>query len=141
MRKLALAAILAGTAVVAGCQTAVPVATASVCGSYGMMDRDNNGIVTSAEWNAYRTGAYGGWDLNSDGRVSQSEFQTCYAAGGFMPVAYYSPNYWTHYWSAFDTNKDGWLSGDEYWSAQAWASVDRNNNGILDSNEWVWWNP
>lgn len=141
MRTLALAALLAGTAAISGCTTVAPttLAAGQVCGTYGFIDQNNDGIVTAAEWNGYRTGAYGGWDLNRDGRVSQSEFQTCYAAGGFLPANAYNASYWNYYWSTFDTNRDGYLSADEYWSAQAWTNVDRNNNGILDSNEWVWW--
>jgi hypothetical protein len=42
-------------------------------------------------------------------------------------------------WTAFDANKDDYLSADEYWSASAWARIDRNNNGRIDSNEWTWW--
>ena len=142
MRTLALAALLAGTAAISGCAPVVvptTLAAGQVCGTYGFIDQNNDGIVTAAEWNGYRSGAYGGWDLNRDGRVSQSEFQACYAAGGFMPATAYNSSYWNHYWSAFDTNRDGYLSSDEYWSAQAWTNVDRNNNGVLDSNEWVWW--
>ena len=144
MRNLAFAALLAGSAALSGCAvTPVPVALApgQVCGTYGMLDADNNGSVTVAEWNAYRSGAYGGWDMNGDGRISRSEFQSCYQAGGFAPAAYYQPTYWDRYWTAFDANGDGFLSADEYWSTQSWSSVDRNNNGILDSNEWVWWTP
>lgn len=141
MRTLALAALLAGTAAISGCATVAPapLVAGQACGSYGYIDQNSDGIVTAAEWSGYRTGAYGGWDLNRDGRVSQSEFQSCYAAGGFLPSNYYNASYWNYYWSTFDTNRDGYLSADEYWSAQAWTNVDRNNNGVLDSNEWVWW--
>lgn len=143
MRILALAALVAGTAAVSACAPAVvapgPLAAGQVCGTYGFIDGNSDGIVTAAEWNAYRTGAYGGWDLNRDGRVSQSEFQSCYAAGGFLPPTNYNARYWNYYWSAFDTDRDGYLSADEYWSAQAWTNVDRNNNGVVDTDEWIWW--
>ena len=74
-----------------------------------------------------------------DGRISRSEFEACYRAGGFYPAANYNASYWTNYWTAFDANGDGFLSADEYWSAAAWAQVDRNHNGRIDADEWVWW--
>lgn len=141
MRTLALTPLLAGAAMIAGCATAPPaVVTADgrVCAT-GSIDADGNGAVTAAEWNAWRASGFGAWDLDRDNRISRSEFESCYTAGGFYPVAYYNPGYWTNYWTAFDANGDGYLSADEYWSAQAWARVDANNNGIIDSSEWVWW--
>lgn len=143
MRKFAIP-LLAGAAVMAGCATypapVRPVATtASVCGTYGYVDINNDGMITGDEWNTYRTSTYSYWDVNGDGRISRSEFENCYRAGGFYRDAYYRPDYWTHYWSAFDTNGDGFLSNDEYWSASAWARIDANRNGRIDANEWIWW--
>ena len=134
MQHLHLMTLLAGSAAIAGCAAAPPppavaVAAGQVC----------DGAVTAAEWNAWRASGFGFWDTNKDNRIDRSEFEACYRAGGFYPIAYYNPDYWTNYWTAFDANGDGFLSADEYWSAQAWASVDRNRNGIIDSNEWVWW--
>jgi len=112
---------------------------AAPCGTYGMIDRNNDGRIEGSEWNAYRTGAYGFWDANRDGRVDRTEFMNCWHGGGFYPSAAYHRDYWSHYWSAFDTNNDGWLSADEYWGADAWTRLDRNRNGILDEDEWRWW--
>ena len=114
-------------------------AASAACGTYGMVDRNNNGFIEANEWNAYRTGAYGFWDADRDGRVDRNEFMNCWQAGGFYPTDAYNRDYWTHYWSAFDANNDGWLSADEYWGAEAWTRLDRNRNGILDSDEWRWW--
>ena len=139
MRKLALSALLAGAAALGGCVTATPVASTGVCGTYGYVDVNNDGFITGTEWNTYRTSTYNYWDVNADGRISQSEFENCWRAGGFYRDAYYNPDYWTNYWTAFDANGDGFLSTDEYWSASTWARVDRNGNGRIDSNEWVWW--
>ena len=141
MRKLALSAVLASAAAVAGCATVPPgpaVAAGQVCGT-GSIDADGNGAVTAAEWNAWRGSGFAYWDTNDDNRIDQSEFQACYMAGGFYPAANYNADYWNHHWSAFDVNRDGFLSADEYWSAQAWTNVDRNNNGVIDSAEWNWW--
>ena len=144
MRKLAIP-LLAGAAMfAAGCTTyPAPVrpvmAAGSACGTYGYVDINNDTMITGDEWNTYRTSTYGFWDTNRDGRISRAEFENCYRAGGFYRDAYYRPDYWTHYWSAFDTNGDGWLSNDEYWSASAWSRIDVNRNGRIDSNEWMWW--
>jgi hypothetical protein len=140
MRKLALTALLASAAALAGCATVAPVTAAnSVCGGYGYVDVNNDGFISGSEWNTYRTSTYSYWDSNGDGRISRSEFENCYRAGGFYRDAYYNPDYWTNYWSAFDTNGDGYLSNDEYWSASTWTRIDRNGNGRIDSDEWVWW--
>lgn len=143
MPKLALLGLLAGTSALAACAVYPPpppvvAASGQLCGT-GSIDANGDGVVTAAEWNAWRTSGFATWDLNHDNRVDRTEFETCYRAGGFYPSAYYNPTYWTNYWSAFDLNGDGYLSPDEYWSAQAWANVDRNHNGVIDSNEWVWW--
>jgi len=145
MRKL-LISLLASSAALAGCagepapvRPATAAEAAAVCGSYGYVDVNNDGFISGDEWNTYRTSTYSFWDTNGDGRISRSEFERCYRAGGFYRTAYYNPNYWTNYWSGFDANGDGYLSADEYWSAEAWTRVDRNHNGRIDADEWVWW--
>ncbi|HZB69383.1 MAG TPA: EF-hand domain-containing protein [Sphingomicrobium sp.] len=141
MRNLALSALLAGAAALAACAPVAPATVAgnSVCGTYGYVDVNNDGFITGTEWNTFRTSTYSFWDVNGDGRISRSEFENCYRAGGFYRDAYYNPDYWTNYWTAFDANNDGFLSADEYWSANTWARVDRNGNGRIDSDEWMWW--
>ena len=139
MRKLILPTLLAGTAAALTACATVPVAGSGMCGSYGYVDVNNDGFITGDEWNTYRTSAYGDWDVNNDGRVSRSEFENCWRAGGFYRDPYYNAGYWSNYWSAFDTNNDGYLSAEEYWSTQAWTRIDRNANGRIDANEWVWW--
>lgn len=150
MTKLTLsAALLAGTVALGACAAyppaPAPVAVAdaaaagNVCGSYGYIDLNNDGFISGDEWNTFHAKTYGDWDLNHDGRISRSEFEQCYRGGGFYRAAYYHPDYWTNYWTAFDANGDGYLSPDEYWSAAAWSSIDRNHNGRIDPDEWVWW--
>lgn len=137
-----VATLVIGSAFLVGCATYPPpaqVAGTGVCGTYGYVDVNNDGFITGSEWNTYRTSAYSYWDVNADGRISRSEFERCYRAGGFYRTAYYNADYWPYYWSAFDTNNDGYLSSDEYWSASAWTRIDANRNGRIDTNEWVWW--
>ena len=142
MPKLALSALLAGSAAIAACAPVAPAVTtasAAACGSYGYVDANNDGFITGNEWNTYRTSTYTYWDTDRDGRISRSEFENCYRGGGFYREAYYNPDYWSNYWTTFDANNDGYLSNDEYWSSTAWSRADRNNNGRIDSDEWVWW--
>src|SRR5687767_15991208 len=119
MRTLALSALLATSAAFAACAPVAPVATtagANVCGTYGYVDVNNDGFISGSEWNTFRTSTYSHWDVNADGRISRSEFENCYRAGGFYREAYYNPDYWTNYWSTFDANGAGYPSSDEYWS-------------------------
>lgn len=139
MRNLILPLLLVGTAALAGCMTVAPVTTAEACGTYGMVDANNNGFIESGEWNTYRTGAYTNWDVNRDGRISRTEFQNCWYGGGFYNASAYNRDYWNNYWTAFDANGDGYLSNNEYWSSAAWTKMDRNNNGRIDSDEYRWW--
>ncbi|HUP66636.1 MAG TPA: hypothetical protein VM145_00280 [Sphingomicrobium sp.] len=145
MKTLLIASLLAGSAALAACATVAPapvaVAAAGVCGSYGYIDVNNDGFISGDEWNTYRTRSYGDWDVNHDGRISQSEFEGCYRGGGFYRTSYYNPDYWNYYWRGFDANGDGYLTSDEYWSTSSWSTIDRNHNGRIDSDEWVWWTP
>ena len=143
MRTLLIGSLLGGAALaLAGCAT-VPATTVAangnVCGTYGYVDVNNDGFISGDEWNTYRTNAYGFWDVDKDGRISRSEFENCWRGGGFYRDAYYRPDYWTNYWTAFDANGDGYLSNDEYWSSAAWTRIDRNGNGRVDPDENVWW--
>lgn len=148
MKTLFLASLLAGAAGLAGCaaEPVAPVAPAAatasaagVCGNTGYVDLNNDGWISGDEWNTFRTTTYPYWDTNHDGRIDRTEFENCYRGGGFYRDAYYHPDYWNNYWSTFDANGDGYLSPDEYWSANAWNRIDRNHNGRIDADEWVWW--
>ena len=141
MRNHALIAMLAGAAGVSGCATQpapLPMAAATVCAP-GWVDANNDGVVSESEWNIFRAANYVAWDIDRDERLERAEFENCYRAGGFLPGTAFHPDYWTYYWDAFDANNDGWLTGDEYWSAAAWARIDDNRNGQIDANEWIWW--
>ena len=145
MRKLIIP-LLASSAALAGCavepapvRPATAAEAAAVCGSYGYVDVNNDGVISGDEWNTYRTSTYSFWDTDRDGKIDRDEFERCWRAGGFYRSAYYNPDYWSHYWTAFDANGDGFLSADEYWSSSAWTRIDRNMNGRIDANEWVWW--
>jgi hypothetical protein len=144
MKPICLTILLAGSAGLAACATypaagPIPVASNNVCGSYGYVDRNNDGMISGDEWNSYRSGAYTYWDVNHDGRIDRTEFENCWRGGGFYQQAYYNPNDWTNYYTGFDANHDGYLDANEYFSANAWTRADRNHNGIIDSNEWQWW--
>ncbi len=145
MKILALSALLSGAAALGGCVTEPAarvgtVATAGPCSSSGYVDVNNDGWISGDEWNTWRSRGYAAWDSNHDGRVSRVEFERCYRAGGFYRDTYYKPDYWTNYWTAFDTDNDGYLSADEYWATSVYDRADRNHNGRIDADEYVWWN-
>ncbi len=113
-----------------------PAYSYRACGTYGPIDHDNDGKISSAEWNAYRLGGYRGWDLNGDGRISRREYANCWYGGGFYPT--YTKAAWEPSYVAFDANNDGWISSDEYYSTAAWSPLDRNGDGYIDATEWPW---
>lgn len=147
MRKIIGALMVASVALLAACNTVEgvgediqsaanafdPNRAYPACGSY-RLDADGDGRVSNAEYNTYRSGAYGAWDTNRDGRISRAEYADCWYGGGFYPT--YQRQAYEPSWTAFDANNDGYLSSDEYWSAAQWSRLDRNNDGILDSSEW-----
>ena len=139
MRKLMLPLLVAGTAALASCATDPTTTAGAACGTYGMVDQNNDGYIEAGEWNAYRTGAYSYWDMNRDGRISRTEFQNCWQGGGFYASNYYNRDYWGNYYSAFDANGDGYLDSNEYWGTAAWTRMDRNRNGRIDADEYRWW--
>jgi predicted small secreted protein len=113
-----------------------PAYSYTACGSYGPIDSNGDGRISTSEWNAYHAGAYRAWDANGDGRISRREYANCWYGGGFYSTynkAAYEPS-----WTAFDANHDGWISADEYYSPAEWAALDRNGDGIIDSTEWPW---
>lgn len=150
MRISIAACLLTGAALLAGCNTVRgmgsdvqsvasafdPNMTYASCGSYGMIDRNADGRISTAEWNSYRTSGYTSWDANRDGRISRAEYANCWYGGGFYQT--YNRSAWEPSYSAFDTNRDGYLSANEYWSSSAWSQYDRNRDGVVDSSEWPW---
>lgn len=150
MRKLLASLLLASAGTLAACHTVEGVGQDvesvgrafdpnyhyTACGTYGAMDRNGDGRISNAEYNDYRTGAYAMWDVNHDGRISRAEYANCWYGGGFYPT--YKQSAFEPSWTAFDANGDGYLSADEYWSANAWARLDANNDGVIDSTEWPW---
>lgn len=154
MRKFALVCLVTASAL-AGCTepNAPPPATraeanaglavatpaGAACGTYGLMDRDGNGHISHAEWDAYRAGAYTAWDVNHDGRISRSEFQNCWYGGGFYPATAYNRDYWNYYYNAFDPNNTGYITAEDFFGNRTWVAIDRNNNGVIDDDEWTFW--
>ena len=149
MRISTAVCLLASTATLTGCNTVRgaaadvnsvvaafdPNATYTPCGSV-VIDANADGRISTSEWNNYRTAGYSYWDANRDGRISQAEYANCWYGGGFYPT--YNRATWEPSYRAFDTNGDGYLSNEEYWSSSAWSQYDTNRDGVIDSTEWPW---
>jgi hypothetical protein len=152
MRIPALVAMVAATAALSACTTygtpmtraganahlAAATSAGAVCGTYGLMDRNGDGHVSKAEWDAYRTGAYSAWDTDHDGRIDRAEFERCYAANGFYAPKYYNGAYGSNYYSAFDPNKTGYISTDDFFNDRTFDMMDRNHDGMIEGDEWTW---
>lgn len=150
MRLLIATSFLASAAILSGCNTVRgmssdvtsvvaafdPNVQYASCSSYGMIDRNADGRISTAEWNGYQRSGYASWDTNRDGRISRGEYANCWYGGGFYQT--YNRANWEPSYRAFDTNGDGYLSSTEYWSSSAWSQYDRNGDGVVDSSEWPW---
>ena len=147
MRKL-IVTLAASTALLAGCATVRGVAqdiesvavafdparTYAVCGTHGMIDVNNDGRISRAEWIAFGGASFAAWDTNRNGRIGQGEFANCWYAGGF--AATYNQANWRPAFAALDLNADRWVYPDEFFSASAWARLDPNNTGVITA--WPW---
>ena len=150
MRMIITTSLLASAAMLAGCNTVRgvgsdvasvaeafdPNRTYASCGTYGPIDKNGDGRISNIEWDTYRTGGYSYWDANRDGRISRAEYANCWYGGGFYTT--YNRSNWETSYGAFDTNRDGYLSADEYWGNSAYSTYDRNRDGVIDSSEWPW---
>ena len=70
------------------------------------------------------------------GRISRAEYANCWYGGGFYNT--YNRSQWETSYGVFDTNRDGYLSAEEYWGTSAYSAYDRNRDGVIDSSEWPW---
>ena len=110
---LASAALLSGCNTVRGVGADIeaaanafdPARTYSMCGSYGLVDRDKDGRISREEWLAYGGAAFASWDTNGNGRIGQGEFATCWYGGGFATT--YNRANWQPAFDALDVNHDG----------------------------------
>ena len=147
MRKF-LIPLLASTALVAGCNTVRGVAgdiesvanafdpgrTYRVCGTYGLIDQNNDGRISRAEWVGYGGTAFASWDLNGNGRIGNGEFANCWYGGGF--AAAYNQANWQPAFASLDLNGDTFIMPDEFFSATAWARLDPSGTGYITA--WPW---
>jgi predicted small secreted protein len=147
MRKAATS-LLVSVALLTGCNTVRgvgqdvesvaeafdPGRTYTACGSYGLIDRNGDGRISADEWTAYRGAAFAAWDANGNGRVSQREFANCWYGGGFYGS--YNRANWRPAFDAFDLNRDGYITPDEFFSAAVWARLDPTSTGYITA--WPW---
>ena len=139
---LASAAALAGCNAVRGLAADVesvanafdPARTYAVCGTYGMVDRNNDGRIGRAEWLAFGGSAFAAWDVNNNGRIGQGEFANCWYGGGFATT--YNRANWRPAFNALDLNANGVITANEFFSTAAWARLDPNNTGFVTA--WPW---
>ncbi|HVM23461.1 MAG TPA: EF-hand domain-containing protein [Sphingomicrobium sp.] len=147
MRKTLLT-LLTSTALLAGCNTVRGVAadiesvaaafdparTYTVCGSYGLVDRNGDGRISRDEWLAYGGPQFAAWDLNGNGRIGRGEFANCWYGGGFATT--YNRVNWEPAFNALDLNRDGVITPNEFFSVSAWARLDPAGTGYISA--WPW---
>ena len=137
----ASATLLAGCTTAGVAQDAESVAAAfdplreyPVCGTYGQIDRDQDGRISRAEWLGYGNAAFGSWDTNANGRIGQGEFANCWYAGGFSAV--YKRAKWQPAFATLDLNEDGAITSNEFFNAGAWVRLEPAGTDYVDG--WPW---
>ena len=92
-------------------------------------DINNDGNFDRAEFTGYGDRGFLGWDGDRDQRLSRTEFESGWTAAGWRDAG--------TAFTAFDDNNDTFLSNDEFFGEDEFGEWDRNANGVLESNEWV----
>ena len=92
-------------------------------------DINNDRNFDRAEFTGFRDSGFMGWDGDKDQRISRTEFESGWTAAGWRDAG--------TAFTAFDDNNDTFLSNDEYFGEDEFGEWDKNANGILESDEWV----
>lgn len=108
-----------------------------MCSNFGMVDRDNNGIINQAEWGGFRSGVFNDWDMNDDGRLSRAEFEGCWRGGGFMNVGFDDDD-WDDNFGAFDDDRDGFLDSNEFFGDDEFGLFDTDNDFGIEPGIGEW---
>ena len=109
-----------------------------VCSNFGMVDRNNNGIITQAEWGGFRTGVFNDWDANNDNRLSRAEFEQCWRGGGFRNDAGFEGDDWDDNFGVFDDDGDGFLSDDEFFGDDEFGVFDEDDDFGIETGLGEW---
>lgn len=133
-RLLALAGMLGGSLVTAGCSTK-PFQDSSdfdrtFIGAAQTWDLDKNNVVTCDEWKQYTGTLLRESDGNGDGNLDAAEFAAMAKSDRLFDVAKLS---------YFDANADGKVSGEELAGKPnaAFKMLDKNGDCQIDRNESV----
>jgi len=113
--------LIAGLAVTAG---ATQSAMAQTKSEIQNMDRDNDGVITRAEWRG-DLATFRALDVNRDGVLSGTEvWDTA------------QPRNWNNRFKTLDTNNDGVIARNEWHeSTVAFRALDRNRDGEITRQE------
>lgn len=154
MRKILLAAALAGTTMagLACAQTAPEAPRAAAAHGMGRADSDGDGRISKAEFIARADARFAKLDKNGDGQLSPDEMPQRAApppppagadapppppgAGGPMRERM-REKMRSRMIDRLDTNHDGMISRDEYRAeaAERFDRMDTNHDGFVDASE------
>ncbi len=133
MKKLALAAIIAGT-------TTIGIAGYAVAESHGgkgqmiqKMDTDGDGNITKAEVDALKAARFGEADANGDGGLSMAELETFREAEKARRMAEHKQRMFDR----LDKDDNGVISVDEFDSrgGSMFDRVDANDDDVISADE------
>jgi Ca2+-binding EF-hand superfamily protein len=94
---------------------------------FGVLDYDNDGVLSRREWNGDRV-AFDRMDVNNDGVVSYREYEAPAVSDDARGLRF----------RELDRNRDGWLTRAEWATDRmTFDTLDRNRDGRLTSSEFA----
>lgn len=112
-------------------------ASPRMCSNFGMIDRDNNGIINQSEWGGFRAGVFNDWDMNKDRRLSRAEFEGCWRGGGFMSAGFDADD-WDDNFGVFDDDRDGFLDSNEFFGDDEFGLFDTDRDFGIEPGIGEW---
>lgn len=95
------------------------------------MDRNRNGVIERAEWNANR-GSFDQFDWNNDGILSGDELRR----GARRPARAVERDAETSSFTSLDTNRSGTITPDEWkWTVRSFNRYDTDRDNLLTRRE------
>lgn len=94
-------------------------------------DADNDKLLDENEFTGFGDQGFLGWDTDDDDAIGPDEFNRGWTTAGFKNG--------DQAFGLFDANSDRRLERNEFFTRNQFAGWDRNNNGVLEREEFEYY--